>query len=379
EMKERVLKILKRDRFPGLITTFHSFCLRVLKEDINLLGYTKSFNIIDTDDQKSILKIINKKLNYDKDIFKVNALIAYISNIKNEVDIPYDPFLKGYYEEYYKEYQLHLKKYNSVDFDDLIILCNQLFNEFPQIKEKWRYRYNYIHVDEFQDTNAIQYSIVKHLGLDLHVFIVGDPDQTIYTWRGAKVDYIIDFEQDFKDTLVIKLEYNYRSMAHILAAANSIIVNNANRIDKELKATRNVEDTKVIHYVAQNTNQEADYVIEKINEIIAQNEGVNYSDFAILYRANYISRVFEQKLVAANIDYQIIGSVRFFERAEIKDLIAYLKVIYFEDDLSLLRIINNPKRSIGPKKLELINRVAAQSNLNLLTTIATKQGSLKLN
>ncbi|MDL2211772.1 UvrD-helicase domain-containing protein [Erysipelotrichaceae bacterium OttesenSCG-928-M19] len=354
EMKERVLQLLDKEVFLGLITTFHSFCLRVLKEDINVLGYTKDFNIIDSDDQKSILKNINKRLNYDKDVFQVKGLVAYISNEKNHYYPQYlDEKTKKVYDEFYLEYQKYLKDNNSLDFDDLIILCVKLFKEYPLILDKWRFRFNYLHVDEFQDTNYQQYELIKLLGIDLNVFVVGDPDQTIYTWRGAKIDYILNFENDFKPTQVIMLEYNYRSQKHILECANSLIINNSDRIEKKLIPTRESEEL-VEHFIGEKAEDEANFVVDKINELIAEVPDVNYDDFAILYRSNYISRIFEQHLTSANIDYQIIGGTRFFERKEVKDIIAYLKVIASNDNLSFLRIVNVPKRKMGEKSVEKI-------------------------
>jgi len=369
EMKERVMQLLEKEVFLGLITTFHSFCLRVLKEDINVLGYTRDFNIIDSDDQKTILKNINKKLNYDKDYFQVKSIIAYISNHKNNYYPEYiDEGTKKIYLQFYEEYQQFLKDNNSLDFDDLILLCVKLFKENELILDKWRYRFNYIHVDEFQDTNYQQYELIRLLGKDLNVFVVGDPDQTIYTWRGAKIDYILNFEQDFQPTQVIKLEYNYRSARHILEVANCLISNNEDRIEKKLIATIE-SDLKVEHYVGETADDEAIFVVDKINEIIETTDDVNYDDFAILYRSNYISRVFEQYLTRANIDYQIIGGTRFFERKEIKDIIGYLKLINSNDDLSFLRIINVPKRKIGNVSLDKIVNYASSNGISCYEAI----------
>ncbi|MEG0284284.1 MAG: UvrD-helicase domain-containing protein [Erysipelotrichales bacterium] len=378
EMKSRVLDILEQDYFPGVITTFHSFCLRVLREDINLLGYTKDFNIIDSEDQKQVLKEINKKLKYDKDYFKVKSVLAFITNKKNDYH-PYesDTNLLVMYEQFYKEYQDYLKINNSVDFDDLILLCVKLFAENPIILEKWRYRYNYIHVDEFQDTNAQQYQLIKLLGQELNVFVVGDPDQTIYTWRGAKTEYILDFEKDFENAEVIKLEYNYRSKKHILDIANSLIVNNTQRIDKDLVATID-SDEKVIHFIGETGDDEANYVVDKIEEIISEVDGINYDDFAILYRSNYVSRVFEQFLTKYNINYKIIGGTRFFERKEIKDIIAYLKVINNNDEIAMQRIINVPKRKMGPKAIDKVSDYANKNNISSYEALSKHLLDIKL-
>lgn len=379
EMKNRVEKLLEIDRFEGVISTFHSLGLRILKEDINRLGYDKDFNIIDGDDQKKIIRDLNKKLNYDNDIFKVNSIISYISNKKNRQETFYYEYTSKVYDKFYEAYQAYLKKFNSLDFDDLIVLSVELFKKDQTILEKWRYRFHYIHVDEFQDTNYYQYELVKLLGMDLNVFVVGDPDQTIYTWRGAKIDYILNFEDDFKGAIEIKLEYNYRSFKHILDVANSVIVNNRSRVEKELVAYKEGDDEKVIHYVATSRSAEADFVVDKINETIENNEGANYNDFAILYRSNYNSRVFEQALTRNSIDYRIVGTTRFFERQEIKDLLAYLKLINNRDDLSFLRVINVPKRKIGSKMLDKIITQAEYYHCSFFDVIDKYQDTLNLN
>lgn len=378
EMKERVLKLLEKEVFLGLITTFHSFCLRVLREDINVIDYSRDFIILDTDDQKAILKQINKKLNYDRDVFNTRALVAYISNQKNNYYLDnLDDYTKEVYDEFFYEYEALMKKSNYLDFDDLIIKCVELFKKTPHILDKWRYRYNYIHVDEFQDTNEVQYELIKLLALDLNVFVVGDPDQTIYTWRGARIDYIMNFEADFVGTTLIKLEYNYRSQQAILDAANALIENNTNRHKKTLLPTI-LKKHKVIHYVGEDASAEADYVVDKINELITENDEINYDDFAILYRSNYISRIFEQRLLQANIDYQIIGGTKFFERKEVKDVLAYLKTIVYEDDLSLLRIINTPKRKIGEVSLTNIIDYANKYHLSYYQVIKDNLNDIKL-
>lgn len=380
EMKERVFDLLGEQRFEftGLISTFHSFCLRILKEDINMLGYPRNFTIIDSDDQKSILKKINKELEYDSDVFKVKSIIAYISNKKNDYfEEGIDEYLAKIYDVYYEKYQTFLQENFYLDFDDLILKCVELFKTNQVILDKWRYRFNYIHVDEFQDTNASQYELVKLLGHEQNVFVVGDPDQNIYSWRGSKIDYILNFEDDFANAITIKLEYNYRSKAHILEIANDLIANNENRIEKNLIPTIDSED-KVVHFVANTADDEANYVVEKINDIITSVPGVNYDDFAILYRSNYISRVFEQKLNQARIDYKIIGGTRFFERKEIKDVLAYLKVIQNQDTLALMRIINLPKRKMGEKSIDKVVEYANQHQIQPYEALLNHLSDLKL-
>lgn len=378
EMKQRVENILVNDSFKGQILTFHSYCLRVLKEDINILGYDRSFSIIDSDDQKRIIKQLLKRFNINGSICKPNDVLAYISNKKNL--LTNDACVENIqiFDKLFDNYNIYLKENNAVDFDDLIILCVKLFKENSLILEKWRYRFNYIHVDEFQDTNYYQYELIRLIAFELNLFVVGDPDQTIYTWRGASIDYILNFEEDFIDAKSIKLEYNYRSAKHILDCANNVIVNNLERIDKKLIASIDSNDL-VVHYSCQTKNEEALFVVDTIKSLMNSDDSINFSDFAILYRANYISRVFEQVLARSNIDYQIIGGIRFYERQEIKDLMAYLKVALIDDNLSFTRIINLPKRKIGPAMLEKIVRIADYNNVSYYSAIKDYHSELSFN
>lgn len=378
EMKDRVLKLLNRDYFEGKIMTFHGFCLRILREDINRLGLSRDFIIIDTDDQKKILTEINKKLDYDSSIFNRKNIINYISNKKNNIEYDEEDFIIKIYNEFYDEYQKYLLKHNYLDFDDLLVYVIKLFTSDSVILEKWQYRFSFVHVDEFQDTNDIQYQLLKLISKKATIFVVGDPDQTIYSWRGASIDYIMNFESEFDNAKTIKLEYNYRSKSHILDAANNLIQRNVNRLEKKLISTRD-SDNKVIHHVSFDRNAEARYVVETINDIVNNTDGVNYEDFAILYRNNSISRVFEQELMLNQISYQVIGSVRFFEREEIKDLVGYLKMVYLEDDLSFIRVINKPKRKIGTKTIEQIQEVANKNNTSLINTILKHHNQIKFN
>jgi len=361
EMKQRINKVLEDNTFFGTIATFHSFCFRILKEDINLLGYSREFTILDTEDQKAILKNINKELKYDNDVFKVKSIISYISGIKNNYDEYEDEYLEDIYDEFYQRYEEYLKENNYLDFDDLILKTVEVLANNPLILDKWRYRYNYIHVDEFQDTNDSQYELVKLLGYNQNVFVVGDPDQNIYSWRGSKIDYILNFESYFPNAVEIKLEHNYRSKAHILEVANDLIQQNQQRIDKKLLPTI-PSSSKVVVHRSESPIEEAAFIVETINDLIFEEDGVNYDDFAILYRANYISRIFEQTLTKARIDYKVIGSVRFFERKEIKDLIAYLRLSFNKDNLALQRIINVPKRGLGPKAIDKLFDYSMHSN-----------------
>lgn len=361
EMERRVLQIIGKENFSGIIATFHSFCLRVLREDINKLGYQRNFIVVDTDDQKAIIKNINKRLNYDNEFFKVKSIIQYISSRKNNYGLlDYDEVTLKIYEQFYLEYEKVLKNDNLLDFDDLIKKTVELFKSDQLILDKWRFRFPYIHVDEFQDTNELQYQLIKLLAHELNLFVVGDPDQTIYTWRGAKIDFILNFEQDFANAQTIKLEYNYRSRKPILDLANSLIKHNSARIEKDLIATKDSEQ-KIEHYIGDYPEDEAQYIINKIEQLVS--DGAKLSEIAILYRANYISRVFEQYLTKNNINYRIMGTVRFFERKEIKDVIAYLKVVALKDNLSLLRIINVPKRKIGEKSIDKIMSYAQNNEL----------------
>ena len=377
EMKERINQMLGDDRNNVWISTIHSLCMRILREDIGALGYPKNFTIIDQDDQHSILKEAYKEYNIEKKNLSYSIALAYISNNKTERVSPeralelasgdYNEVKKA---EVYGYYLNRLRSIYALDFDDLILWTVDLFSKEADIKEKWSRRFHYIHVDEFQDIDKIQYKLIKQLScIHNNLYVVGDPDQTIYTWRGADVNIIIDFEKDFRDTKTIILNENYRSTNNILNAANSLIKNNQLRVDKDL-FTRRGDGMKITHNSLDSDENEAYYVKREIMRL--HDDGVNYRDIAILYRSNYLSRNVEKALVEGRIPYIIYGGIRFYERAEIKDILCYLRMVTTADDLAFKRVINAPRRGIGPKSLEQILEIAKANNISMYEVV--KQG-----
>ncbi len=380
EMKERVEKELGIR--PPYISTFHSFCVRVLREDIDALGYSKSFTILDEDDQKQLAKDLIKQKSYK---IEPKELIGYISYNKNSDISPSTAFdLANHIQEYerkallYKEYENRLKETNSLDFDDLLLKVNQIFNSYPDILAKWKQRFSHILVDEFQDTNDVQYSLVKHLvGKENNLFVVGDPDQTIYTWRGANVNLILNFEHDFKDALTVILDKNYRSSQNILDVSNKLISHNKKRLEKNMSANNGMGEA-VVTMNFYRAEEEANWVVEKIQEL--KIKGEPYKNFAILYRANYLSRQLEMSLINYHIPYRIYGGLKFFERKEIKDALAYLRlVVNQEDDLAFLRIINSPKRGIGDTTLDNIKEYCYTNHLPIYTYLKNDRSLIRVN
>lgn len=366
EMKERVNKMLEVNQSGVMISTIHSLCVRILREEIRFFKYPRNFVILDSDDQKSILKEIYKQFKIDaKDVPYARA-IGYISGNKCAF-IDADTASKTVYNELdkmlaaiYKAYENKLQDMLALDFDDLLIFTYQLFKQSPEIREKWQNRFDYIHVDEFQDVDFIQYGIIKYLvGKHAHVCVVGDPDQTIYTWRGAKVDIIMNFEKDFLGCQSIILNQNYRSTKSILKGTNQLIKNNQFREDKEL-FTSNEEDHKIVFYESPSEELEAIWIAKRIKLLLE--EKVPVHEIAILYRSNYLSRNLEKVLLDYHIPYRIYGGVKFFERAEIKDAISYLRLLVEDNrsmsELAIKRVINVPKRGIGPKTVDTIQQVA---------------------
>lgn len=379
EMKTRIVKMLNREDCQVRIFTYHSFCVRFLRKEVRNLNnqYSASFTIYDDEDQESIIKKILKDYNVDKEQLTVKQMLNYISNKKNQMITPKQALesLNGYTEEeikakVYEDYEKELYKAMAFDFDDLIIKTVQILKEKPHVRTFWQRSLSHILVDEFQDTNDIQYLLLKLLtGEDTNVFVVGDPDQTIYTWRGANVRLIINFDKDYKSCEDIILNRNYRSSANILKSANTLIKNNLSRLPKELIANKENGD-KVMHYQAPNEEYEAIWVIEKIKQLKAEDPNLNYSDFAILYRSNYYTRNFEQILIRYKIPYCIFGGMRFFQRKEIKDALSYLRLAINEnDDQAFLRIINEPKRGIGDKTLKEIYTLKDSDNTSLYKVI----------
>lgn len=365
EMKERIFKLEGNSAFYIQISTFHSFGLKILKENCELLGYEKNFTILDSDDSLSIIKKIMKELNIDANKYNPKAIKNVISNNKNEIIDPekYSLYVNTDFDEIalevYRKYEKSLKINNAVDFDDLLILPLKLFNNNPGVLQKYQEKYKYVFIDEYQDTNEPQYILSKMISAKYkNITVVGDADQAIFTWRGANYKNILNFEKDYKDAKVVLLEENYRSTKTILNAANNVIKNNKVRKEKNLW-TQNEEGSKITYYKAFDEKDESNYVINEIKKLIEK--GVNPKDICVLYRANAQSRTVEEAFLTSNISYNIVGSYAFYNRKEIKDLIAYLKLIYNnKDDVSLLRVINYPKRGIGNKAIE---NLAIKSNV----------------
>ena len=361
EMRERVDKIVGFGSESVWVSTFHSTCVRILRRYIDRLGYDTRFAIYDTEDQKTLMKEVCRKLNIDTKKTKERSLLAQISHAKDELITPDEmelnaggDFVKKKVAEVYREYQAALRRNNALDFDDLLLKTVQLFQTQADVLDYYQERFRYIMVDEYQDTNTVQFQLIRILaGKYKNLCVVGDDDQSIYKFRGANIQNILNFEKVFADARVIKLEQNYRSTANILNAANAVIRHNTGRKDKTLW-TDNEEGEKIGFRQFDTAFDEAEYIVDEIRKGVS-GKGYTYSDNAILYRTNAQSRMFEEKFVAANIPYKIIGGVNFYARREIKDLLSYLKTIdNGKDDLAVRRIINVPKRSIG---LTTVNRV----------------------
>ena len=374
EMKERIYSLVGETSKYIWINTFHSMCVRILRQHIDLLGYNKNFTILDTSEQKTIIKNIVKELNLSEDSYQPNNILKIISNSKNSMisvnEIKAQArfgFMKNV-AEIYEYYQKYLKKNSVLDFDDLMLKTIVLFEKHPEVLAIYQNKFEYIHVDEYQDTNVIQYKLIKMLSeVHKNICVVGDDDQSIYSWRGACSDNIINFEKDYEDVEVIFLDQNYRSNSTILDAANAVIKNNTDRKDKALWSENKGGD-KITVYAATNDKDETDDIAKKVLDLKAQ--GVDYKDIAILYRANYLSRSMENSCMAFGIPYKLIGSLKFLQRQEIRDLLAYMNVIVNKnDEFSLRRIINVPKRGIGASSMAKIDNYAEQYGLSLFEAL----------
>lgn len=361
EMRERVDRLVGYGSESIWVSTFHSMCVRILRRHIALLGYDTNFTIYDTDDQKTLMKDVCKLLQVDTKIYKERALLSAISHAKDELITPEEfriqaegDYSRRKIAEVYEEYEKQLKANNALDFDDLLVKTVQLFQTQKDVLDYYQERFRYIMVDEYQDTNTVQFELIHLLASKYrNLCVVGDDDQSIYKFRGANIKNILNFEQVFEDAKVIKLEQNYRSTGNILNAANAVIRNNRGRKDKTLW-TDNGEGDKIQFRQFDTAFDEAEYIVGDIREHVEKGDAT-YHDHAILYRTNAQSRMFEEKFVTANIPYKIVGGINFYARREIKDLLAYLKTIdNGKDDLAVRRIINVPKRGIG---LTSINRV----------------------
>ena len=374
EMKERIYSLVGETSKYIWINTFHSMCVRILRQHIDLLGYNKNFTILDTSEQKSIIKNIVKELNLSEDSYQPNNILKIISNSKNSMISVNEMkaqarfgFMKNV-AEIYEYYQKYLKKNSVLDFDDLMLKTIVLFEKHPEVLAIYQNKFEYIHVDEYQDTNVIQYKLIKMLSeVHKNICVVGDDDQSIYSWRGACSDNIINFEKDYEDVEVIFLDQNYRSNSTILDAANAVIKNNTDRKDKALWSENKGGD-KITVYAATNDKDETDDISKKILDLKTQ--GIDYKDIAILYRANYLSRSMENSCMAFGIPYKLIGSLKFLQRQEIRDLLAYMNVIVNKnDEFSLRRIINVPKRGIGASSMAKIDNYAEQYGLSLFEAL----------
>lgn len=377
EMREREQKLLGPAADSIWMSTFHALCVRILRRDAEKIGYSNNFSIADPAEQLTLIKHIEKDLNIDPKTYQPRKIISYISNAKNDLLTPKDyeeniasPFEKTT-ARIYHEYQKRLKQDQIMDFDDLIMQTLRLFKEAPDVLHFYQNKFRYILVDEYQDTNEAQYQLTHALAAQYkNLCVVGDADQSIYGWRGANMENIMNFEQDYKKDGVqtVKLEQNYRSTGHILSAANSVIQNNQNRKAKNLWTDQG-DGQKVTYYKAQNGDDEAHYIISKVKEEVKDKKR-NYKDFAVLYRTNAQSRTVEEAFVKSNIPYQIVGGHKFYDRKEIKDVMAYLKLVANSADaLSLNRIINVPKRGIGAATVEKLFNFANSNQLTPLSAM----------
>ncbi len=375
EMKERIIKEVGKEGYDIQISTFHSFGLRIIKENYEKLGYEKNFTIIDSDDSLTVVKKILKEMGIDSTRFNPKFIKNQISSCKNEMVTPekyknlVNDELSDITYKVYKKYQDTLLRNNSLDFDDLLIKPIELFNKYKEVLENYQELFKYVFIDEYQDTNEAQYILSKMISAKYkNICVVGDDAQSIYSWRGANFKNILNFEKDYKNAKVILLEQNYRSTKTILNAANSVIKNNINKKDKNLWTDNSIGEK--IKYVRTNDEKdEASYVTREIRNLV--NNGVSLDDIAVLYRTNAQSRTIEEGFLNSNIPYKIVGAFAFYSRKEIKDLLAYLKLIYnTKDDVSLMRIINYPKRKIGAKTIENLSMDAVLNGTSMFDVIS---------
>ena len=374
EMRNRVKKLIGDQHDLSYITTYHGFCVRVLREDVNRIGYPKNFVIMDVEDQKTILRDIYNEFGITSKLITFKQILRHISKRKSSqeyLDFIINPVKKNPNNDLDNIFYRYLEKQQrnfALDFDDLINFTLFIFLTNNDILEKWQKKLHYIQVDEMQDSSQKQFSLVSMLSeLNKNLFVVGDPDQTIYEWRGAKPEFLVDFDQQFPDTKTIIMNQNYRSTPNILTLGNHIIKRNKIRIDKDM-FTQNPEGVQVVHFHAKNESEEGNWVADEISNLVLK-EGHKYSDFAILYRANHVSRSIEQSLVKKNIPYTIFGGIRFFERKEIKDVLSFLRLVEFEDDISFLRVINTPSRGLGKKFIGQVSEIAERENTSMYNAL----------
>ncbi|MDO4554698.1 MAG: DNA helicase PcrA [Lachnospiraceae bacterium] len=375
EMRERVDALVSFGSDDIWVSTFHSTCVRILRRHIELLGFKSSFTIYDSDDQKTLIREICKRLNIDPKQYPERSLLNTISKAKDELKTPSDfekenqgDFRKQKVCQVYREYQKRLKENNALDFDDLLFKTVELFQFHPEILDKYQERFRYIMVDEYQDTNMVQFKFVSMLARKYrNLCVVGDDDQSIYKFRGANIYNILNFEKEYPDAVVIKLEQNYRSTKNILETANKVIARNAGRKEKALW-TENETGEKISFSQYGTEYEEAEQIASKIGSFAE--DGVSYQDMAILYRTNAQSRVLEEKLLLKDIPYKIVGGINFYQRKEIKDILSYLKVVdNGVDDLAARRIINVPKRGIGLASIEKVNTFALEEGISFFDAV----------
>ncbi len=380
EMKERVEALVGLEAQDMWVSTFHSMCVRILRRDAERIGYTKSFTICDTSEQQAAMKRILKRLNIDSEKYNFRMILSKISQAKNDLLTPkqfemeYSSYIDQIVAKCYHAYQDELKQSMTMDFDDLIMQTVTLLEKNPDILEYYQQKFQYIHVDEYQDTNEAQYKLVNLLARGhQNICVVGDADQSIYGWRGANMENILNFEHDYPNAKVVLLEQNYRSTKTILKAANQVIENNQKRKKKELW-TENQSGEKITYYRAQSEKEEGHYIIQQIQQLMFDKH-YSYNDFAVLYRTNAQSRIIEESFLKANIPFKMVGGQRFFDRMEIKDVLAYLRLLINpSDDLSFRRVINVPKRGVGTTSVEKIDAFAMMHDMSLLE--ATQQSAL---
>lgn len=374
EMRKRVKKLVGENSDLSYITTYHGFCVRVLREDINKIQYPKNFIIMDVEDQKIVLRQVYNELGLTSKVFTFKQVLRYISlqkasqeylqyileSKKKETDNEIEKIFFRYLEKQQRNFAL--------DFDDLINFTLYIYKNNSDVLEKWQKRIHYVQVDETQDSSLKQFELIKMVSaFHKNLFVVGDPDQTIYEWRGAIPEILVNFDKQFIDSKTIIMNQNYRSTPNILSLGNHIIKNNKIRVDKDM-FTLNPEGVEVVHFHGKNDYEEGLWVANEIKRLIAQ-DNCRYSDFAILYRANHISRSIEQSLIRENIPYSVFGGIRFFERKEIKDILSYLRLIEFEDDFSFIRVINRPSRGLGKKFIENVAKIAEKENISLYAAL----------
>ena len=377
EMKERIHQ-LTDDNDTGFVCTFHSFCVSILQEDSYAIQYPKSFLVLDNSDIDAMLKMIYEERNLTlrdmtfknaRDMFEMRKCIKEPMYYEYLIQMSIDQLHQKYMEAtetddiLFYGYLYQQKKCFAVDYNDLIFLSLYIFREFPEIKLKWQKRLEYIMVDEFQDIDPPQYELMKNLcGYHNNLFVVGDPDQTIYTWRGASVNSLPDFEKNFPGVQTIMMMKNYRSSPEILDVANSLVSKNVNRMKKDLIPMLPHRNKVVVHH-ADNPRKEAQWIISQIRHL--NENGVNLGDITILYRAHYVTRVIEEEMIKEKMPYMIYSGVQFFERMETKDALSYLRLIAFKDDLSFMRIVNVPKRNLGQKRMKFLREYADEKHISL--------------